>query len=49
MKKRLFTYFDLLFLCVWQQVINKRKVTIKVKANLRLFLRRDTPEHVDCI
>ena len=43
----LFTYFNLLFLCMWLQVINKVKVThqgqgqINIELKSRSFLRRD--------
>ena len=39
-KKLLFTYFNLLFLCMWLQVTHQGQ--IKVRVQLRSFLRRDT-------
>ena len=32
-KKWLFTYFNLLFLCMWLQVINKVKVTHQIQGH----------------
>ena len=60
-KKWLFTYFNLLFLCMYLQTINKSRSHIKVKVThqgqgqikvnikFRSFLRRDTLTRVVCI
>ena len=54
-RKWLFTYFSLLFLCMWLQVIIKVKVThqgqgqINVNVKSMLFLRRDALMRVVCI
>ena len=38
-KKLLFTYFNLLFLCVWLQVINKVNVTHQGQGQIKVIFR----------
>ena len=42
-KKLLFTYFNLLFLCMWLQVINKVKVTHQGKGQIKVSFKERCP------